>query len=107
MKKVIEGKSLLEGNLSPWLKLEEFVESTHVMAEDLTSLCGKLLLTEKENQGLVIDREDVEDTIARGKYYLVGKVISEKPFHFEVFCTTVMKIYMEGIGIYNICRCGL
>lgn len=41
----------------------------------------------------MIDVGDVEDTLKWGKFCLIGKIISEKSFPFEVFRTTMQKIW--------------
>ena len=46
------------------------------MEDDLTNLLEKLMLTEVEQDGLVVEDKDVEEITAKWLNCLVGKLIS-------------------------------
>jgi hypothetical protein len=63
------------------------------MAEELTTLWGRLSLTEKERLEIEIQDNAVEDMEKRGKRCLMGKVTAERKVSKEVLRSTFLKVW--------------
>jgi hypothetical protein len=63
------------------------------MDEEIERLCGKMKLTEGEQNGIAITEGDVTEAKEQGENCIVGKVWAEKPVNKEAFRTMLSRIW--------------
>ncbi|KAF5445241.1 hypothetical protein F2P56_034307 [Juglans regia] len=63
------------------------------MAEDITTLWDRLSLTEEESKDVVVKEGDIHATLERGRFCLIGKIITEKRVNRDAFKGTMLKIW--------------
>lgn len=57
----------------------------HFLEEGVEALCQCLRMTENENEDILIERNLVEDVVARGKHCLLVKLLTGKHYNREAF----------------------
>ncbi|CAN6687974.1 unnamed protein product [Malus baccata var. baccata] len=60
-------------------------DTTGIMEELSQTLGDKLHLTDRENEGVVIGRKDVEGALLGFQYILLAEVLTERTVNAEVF----------------------
>ncbi|GMP72848.1 hypothetical protein CsSME_00030745 [Camellia sinensis var. sinensis] len=69
------------------------------MAESLSDLARKLVLTEEEEAEVVVEDVHLQPTEAKAGLCLVGKLLTTRPFNFEALQTTLTAVWRASKGI--------
>lgn len=98
------GKTLLQrvGEI-PWAFMEKS-DMKDVMEELGKTLGDKLHLTDREKDGVVIGRKDVEEALIGFHYMLLAEVLIERTVHGEAFIDRFTSLWQgkEGVSIRDI-----
>lgn len=63
------------------------------MEEDITTLWDRLSLMEEEDQDVGVRTNDIHVTLERGRFCLIGKIITYERVNREAFNSTMLKIW--------------
>lgn len=82
----------------------EELDTDGVMEELWQTLGDKLYLTDRENEGVVIDRKDVEEALIGFHYMLLAEVLTVRAVHEEAFIDRFTSLWRgkEGVSIRDI-----
>ncbi|KAF5451933.1 hypothetical protein F2P56_026987 [Juglans regia] len=69
------------------------------MEVDLEKMCGKLSLTEQEEEVVVVDEESLDGALGRSEKCLLFKLFTDKQFNKEAFKSTMKRLWRPGKSI--------